>query len=335
MDIQYHINLNNEYEFKYYCTQESIKAFEATINSKTCPSRITIFINLLQDLATAPFYLAEKLVDLAIHIFRLMNVKTEDQQNMDWTARDLAGIIIFQLFNPAACTAIRISAAVAGLLMPCLALKGWKLAEHGESLSYLLWINIFKDIDYESIEKQAHEEIIPAHAIYYLGKTQTRIALGKDSIDYQELENEITTVFEKLLRTIASNDRDCFHTLLDYSKATDSQVTMGKNGTSYRISYDVKEILKYLKSSFQKDGLIIEDFIDLLKEELSIEEYQRLFIHIYINLRNSFLEDELNIDKSTVDGYLTDLKDLFSQRFRFGRAHFPQSFYNPYCSGSD
>lgn len=333
MNAIYHIDFNNDCEFKYHCTKESIKAFDKTIDSKTYPTRPGIFLILLSDLITSPFYLAKKIVDLAVYIFHLMNIKNEDLRKIDWSTSDLCGIIIFQLFNPIACTAVRISSAVIGLVIPSIALKGWKIAEHGESLSLLLWIDIFKDIDYQSFGRQAYEEISPTHAIYYLGEKQTHISLDNDSMDYEEIEDNIFVIFEMLLRAIA-DDRDCFQILFNYHRAIDSHVKISKNG-KYQISHDVKQILKQLKSYSQDDILNIDDFIDLLKTEISIEEFHRLFNHININLRNSFLEDTLNLDKMAIEGFLTDLKDLFSRRFKFGRACFPRSFYNPYCSASN
>ena len=65
MNIQYYINLDNEYDFKAHCAKKSIEAFEMTIRQKYAPSRFSLLTLLVNEVILTPFYLAKKASEIA------------------------------------------------------------------------------------------------------------------------------------------------------------------------------------------------------------------------------------------------------------------------------
>ena len=328
-----HITLNNDYEFKYYCNQKSVEAFEFAIQSQYPLSHSKLFLILISDTLNAPFYLARKSFELAIDIFRVIDLKMEEP-TIKWSVQDLTEMIAFQLFIPYICLAIRLSAIALGFISPSLTLRGWKIAEDGESFSYLFWTNLFKEAEHPSIDRKVFQEIQPSNAIYYLGKHSVHHALKK-SQDDQEIDNQIILKFEVLLHSIAQKEPLCFYTLLNPDQIAYPQVTIGKSHTLRPISHDVKKILLNFKSFFPHEKASPKEVINQLKQHLSIQEMHRLFIHIKINIDSLLMESNMNFNKEEIKNHFIDLKNLFSTKFEFGRAHLPFSFYNIHCSSLD
>lgn len=329
MNIKYHIELNNDYEFKSHCTQKSIETFEFAIKNNLPPSRLNLLIVLISDTITAPIYLTQQSAELAFDIFRIINLKTEDKKNSEWFVIDLSKVIFFQLFIPVVCTAIRISATALGLIFPSLALKGWKIAENGELLASSLWQNIFKDLNCYSSAERIFKEIHPSNAVYYLGKKFTYKALQVNSEDLHKLDETIINEFKVLLLKMASHPSCCLDILLDYDKATHPKTTLNKKGIPCLISHDIKKILLVLKVDSTDKEKVVDVF---LKKSFTIEECHKIFFYINLNLNNMFFENQAELKDIEIDNRITQLKDLFSKRFGFGRANLPLSFYNIYSS---
>lgn len=331
MNIKDHIELNNDYQFRSCCAQKSIETFEFAIKNNLNPSRINLLVFLIRDTITFPLYLTKKSAELAVDIFRLINLKTDDKKNIKWFFTDLSGVIIFQLLTPVVCCAIRINASAIGLIFPSLALKGWKVAENGENLASILWTRIFKDLKCKSANKRVFKEINPSNAIYYLGTTFTQKALQTNPDEIYKLEMKIVAEFELLLLKMSSNPSCCLHILFDHDKALHPQTTLNKNGVTCLINYDIKKILFSLKAEIG-NSMKGKKIIHLLKNNFTIDEFHKLFFYININLNNIFFENQEEFEKFELSDSISQLKDLFSQRFSFGRVNLPLSFYNTYSS---
>lgn len=336
--IPYFVDLKNEHEFNYYCAQKSLAAFETTLHDRSfLPSRFSFLTLLLTETFSTPFYLASKLTQVAIYIFRILNTKAEEEKPIH--LRSLfhlmeAGMI--QMLVPCVCTVIRICATTMGFFSPYWAIYGWKFAENGECLSHLLWINVFKEIaGQQYYQEQVYEEIIPSNAIFYLGEMQVRLSLASQFSD-STLEQKISFVFSQLLLFIAVNDPNFFYKLFDYDKTVDlkKMISADKPNFDYRLNSNVKQILLQLKSTL-KENPTHEWIIQQIETQISIEDKQQLFCHIYLHVRLAFLKNKVHFNQVQTKNYFTQLQDLFSQRFRFGRAHFYQALNNLHCSTSD
>jgi hypothetical protein len=243
------------------------------------------------------------------------------------------------------CLAIRIGGTALGILSPRLSVRSWQMAESGECLSYLFWSVMFDDFSCQYHDKEDFAEIHPANAIFYLGETQTYLSLTHEE-EHVEIEKEINACFSNLLKIIAEEDPTYFYKLLYYDQ-TGQPTAIAKN-RPYGCSYHMKSILSDLKKNLPKldkddpeacETFVeenVDEIIDEILVQLTIKDRQRLFDHLYFNLRNAFLdESDSNLNAELIRPAFTDLKDLFSQRFRYGRAHIAQSLNNFYFSTTD
>lgn len=352
MNIQYHMKLNNEYDFKCYCAKQSIAAFQKTIEQKQYPSRYRLFVVLLKDIIYTPGYLVGKISDIFIHIWNLYAIEETEPKPLHFRdVVDMGRLIAIQLMIPVVCTTIRICATIAGFLVPHLAVRGWEIAENGEALSYQLWSQSLQskmgvpnfqdndvddelqDIEEQDIEaqsNQAHAEINPSNAIFYLGVEQTRSMLSPDIEKFGELEEEIIASLTEMLQVIALGNPDCFHKLVYYDYAIAPDQRLSNKCREYLLSHDVKQILFQLKLGFPTDNSVKQNEIDQwmieqITRSLTLEQMHRLFVHINFNMENVLIADEeFKLEQDSIEESLSLLQDLFSQRLRFGRAQFPQ-----------
>jgi hypothetical protein len=326
---QTHITLDNEYEFKGYCNRQSIQAFEIALNQKSYPSTSRFAVILVTDLIYTPFYLIAKISEVVFHFWNLIILKEIERKPFQVThISSLAKFLSLQLSIPLVCTAIRISATIAGFIVPCWALQGWKIAESGEEIFYQLWSQRRKESMCNPLEQPAREEIVPSNAIFYLGMEKTYSCLAKPNIQDGELEKNISELLSHLLQEIALIDSQCFRKLFYYDSAIAPSEQLSKKNPFY-LSHDIKEILYSLKQCSLIDDKFKQEeldkcLIDQVISCLSTEQMQRIHLHVCLNLKAALLEHSLKLDELGISKYLTLLNDLFSQRFRFGRAHFPQ-----------
>ena len=345
----YFVNLSNNYAFKSYCHQKSGEVFEAAIQQEHYPSRFYLLFVGLYATAAAPFYIAKKILEIILNVWNLSNLK--DSEGDSFHADRLPAIIelaTVQLTLPIACTAIRICSSVLGLLIPKLALAGWKIAEAGEELSYDLWAGQQMDTPCEEAEREVCEEIRPENAIFILGTEETRQILELEPEAYEKIEEEITDHFTLLLENILSKNRECFMQLLDYETALQAPMLVPKERKPYILDPHAKEILELLRDlmctkdkdensdrvvinppQLKKDKPLSEELDQPSTEDiiarLTVEQMDSLFVHIRLNLYDDLLCDDLALDRSFIDEKFTHLSDLFSLRFKFGRAHFLHS----------
>lgn len=332
----YHIKLSHEYEYKHHCSEMSSQIFEVALKEKLYPSRFDLLSNLIQETVYAPFYFMRRTAEIAIYTSNLLR----SERSMDCSGiralnlKDVASLLTLQILIPLVCTAIRLCATVSGLLIPYYALRGWKLAEGGEEYAYLIWMQHFDLTEIPSHNQtQAHEEVDPHHAIFYLGQQQAYKLVHLDGEeDHTYLNDQISQTFSSLLYEIFLSNPECFRQLLNVgSSSKDLAPLPKKNKVCHFISHDTKEILTKLKQDL-KDKEIEDSHIDsrLLVEipNLPTKACQRVFEHIYLNLQNSLLENDLSLDCPVIEQHMMLLKDLFSRRFKFGRVHFPQSIHS-------
>jgi hypothetical protein len=333
MNVHHYVKFNNEYEFQCYCARQSMEAFQKAIDRKSYPSRYSLIFLLFADVSSTPFYLARKITEVVLHIWTIFTLQERERHLLHFkNVSHLAGLTIVQLAIPLTCTAIRICATLSGLLCPRWALYGWKVAESGEELSYRLWsihLREYMSKVEQKEGKQIREEIIPTHAIFYLGKENTYFNLADKTDQQKQLEKEISSLFSDLLQDIATDNRDCFRKLLDYDCAIQPNQHLCKKHQSYLLSHDIKEILLQLKKDVPKELAINEDgltqwLIDQVKKGLSIEQIRRLFCHVYLNLEAALLVDSLHL-KPSVKQNFSFLDHLFCARFGCGCAQYPQT----------
>ncbi len=329
--VPHHLTLKNEFEFKSQCALQSIKAFEGAIDHQHYPTRINFACIFLTEISLSPFYLAWKVNEAILYSFwHLLNPKDKNKQLFEIkNLCHLSGLLIFQFSIPFICTAIRICATISGLLVPYWALRGWKIAESGEELSYHLWSQHLKEPDRKAINKNVREEIIPSNAIFYLGKENAYFNLVKEADEQEDLESEISSLFSDLLQDIAVNNPSCFRKLFYYDSAITPSHQLCKKHRSYLLSHDIKQMLFQLKQTLPASETINQEdldnwLIDQISKGFSIEQIRRMFSHVYLNLQAALLVDDLNLDQTSLETYLTTLNDLFCERFGCGRAHFPQ-----------
>lgn len=323
MNNQYHVKLNNEYEFKYICSQKSIKGFESVLKKGNFPSRFLMINHLVKEAIYEPFYLAGKVGEIALNILR-MSVKIVKQKSLN--VKDIAKtaeLIILQTLIPVVCTVMRIFATIVGFVYIPWAIKGWKLAESGESLSYLLWSDFFIKFDCQNSNKKIYKDIVPSNALFYLGEKRILPDLDQDFED--QLNQEIETEFNSLVKTLFDIDRNTFDSIFDYEIA--KSTTKGTKNIFIPFSEDIKDILKTLRANLKED-YTSKEFCDQIWKKLSLEKVQKLFTYTYFHLRAAQMNGTLNVNPTTIETHFTQLKDLFSQRFGFGRAHFPSSLWN-------
>lgn len=326
INMGYHIKLNNEYEFHQHCAQKSIEAFTHTLNNQYYPSRFKLLVLLVQEVGGDPFYLARKLVEIVLNIFRMMGVQLESKTLGSWQIlSDIAGMAIIQASIPILCTIMRISAIISGFLYPRWAVEGWKLAENAERLSYALWVQTFQEFNhFLSPSRQVCAEIIPSNAIFYLGESLTHHCLNLEQSDdnQRDLDVRIANEFSHLLEEIALNDENYFFDLIDSERINNPRIERGRYDL-YPLTSNIRKILSRL-SKYLEEERTTDELFDRFWDELVPEERDQLFNYVHLNLRRSFLEEKykLRLNQEGIKTRLTVLKDLFSQRFRFGRAHF-------------
>ncbi len=332
MGFDTYINLHNQYEFKQYCSYQSIKIFDLALKKDLYPSRKHLIWTLGVNTLTFPLYLAHKVTHLALYLFTLICLK-EEQRRESFTVThlpDFLCLIALQLLLPLTCVAIRIYATIAGLVVPRSALEGWRLAEVGERLSYQLWNTHAQDWIKEEEELKAYEEITPTYACFYLGFDRCFQLMheGKNPLNREEV---ILQELTKLLKELLSKNRECFQHLLHYDCAIKGQ-KMAKHWSNYFLSFPIKEILQDFKEKFNNEDFAKqEDFDEWLIDQiktLSLKQLEELQLHLSTNLQFALLEDDLNLNQREIEKQFILLKDLFSQHLRFGRAHFPQAYNN-------
>lgn len=332
MKTDYHIKLKNEYDFKYLCAQKSIEAFESTLTKGNFPSRFTLINHLIKEVIVGPFYLASKICEIAVNILRMCakpsNLKSLNFKDISNTAE----LIILQTLIPVTCLVMRISAEILGLVYVPLAIRGWKLAENGESLSYLLWSDFFIKFSCHNPHKKIYADIYPSNADYYLEKNTILPNLEQEV--EEELELEIATEFGALLQMLIQNDPERFNCLFDYDKATDPKTKFSSH-VIMPLTPDLKQILFCLKELLIEEYANPEDLCDRFWEELSPKEIHKLFIYTSFHLRGEILDGNLNSNTKVIENHLNQLMDLFSRRFSFGRARFPASMWDIQSVGYD
>jgi hypothetical protein len=331
MNAQYHVKLNNEYDFKYFCASKSIEVFNHTIDRQSYPSRFSLFTVLLSEAVHSPFYLAGKISEIALYIWNLLSLKVGERRPFHFTyLSNLLALVTLQLLVPLVCTTIRICATITGLLVAHWALEGWKVAESGEQLSYQLWSRHLQDSRCEPQKALAHEEIIPSSAIFYLGIDKVHSSLTNDTINDLDLKNEICLLFSDFLQNFISTHVNCFRKLFYYDLAIHPKQFLSKNNRSYFLSKDTKEILYLLNQRMQSQTFLSPEacdqwLIDQITNHLSIEQMERLFLHLSLNMQAVSINDDLIFNQPSLKKDLTLFSDLFSRYFRFGRAHFTQA----------
>lgn len=333
MNINYHIKLNHEYEYKCRCSEISTHIFDTALKKGHYPSRFSLIANLLKEVLYSPIYFIRKTTEIGVYTLNLISAK----KNVNHSAfralklTDYVSLIGLQILIPLFSTAIRLSATVLGLLSPAYALRGWNLAEGGEAYAYLLWTQYF---DCTNIppqhQAQAHEEIDPHNAVFYLGRQDAYYLAHANIVkDHDHLDDQIAQKLSSLLYEIFLAHPEYFRQLFNHSSTPNR-----KNKMCHFISPDTKEILNNLRRKLkdeEPEESRIDSRLPVEIPALSIKDKRRIFEHISLNLQYSLLENELNLNgqlTELIEKHMMLLKDLFSQRFHFGRAHFPQSIHS-------
>lgn len=336
------INLDNYYDFKAHCHRSSIRAFDSALEEQHYPSRFNLLFLAACEVPAAPVPLIRKIVEIALYFWNLSHQK--DPQGFSFHVDylpSLVGWVSFQLTMPLLCTAIRMGAAVSGLLDPKHALRGWKLAEAGEELTYQLWSEQHGTLSDDLGQTKVCKEIHPQSAVFYLGLNETQHLLREDPSVIQNIEEEITANFLDLLSYIANANPLCFKKLFDYDTVIKSP-KLTKKGNSYHLDGETEQHLFGLRNLRPCSIAAMEKFSDKEEEEkawqreatliisdifrqLPIEKIRVLFLHVYMNLQDASLCSELHLDPQQMQNDLTHLEDLMSRRFSFGRAHFYRS----------
>ena len=333
----YYIDVENLYTFKGHCHRKSYEAFKAAIEQQQYPSRFSLIFFCLFDTVTSPLYLAKKICEVALYIWNLSNLKDSEGNSLYLEkAPTIIGLMLFQLANVMVCTAIRVFSSVLGLAHPKYALEGWKLAEAGEELAYTLWAQQQSAPSCQESSILVCEDIHPASALFYLGIEQTRQILVRESEAFQQTEEEILMLFTSMLKHMLSANPRCFDKLLHYDKAIKLPKLTMKEQKEYILSHDTKQILLLLKERMKREDVPEDKEDSGLENEpdqllidciaaLTIYQLHRLFNHIYLNLRETLLCNELALDQQLMEQHYTQLSDMFSTHLKFGRAHFRQS----------
>ena len=139
-----------------------------------------------------------------------------------------------------------------------------------------------------------------------------------------------------MLQEIAGANPQCFQKLFHYDLAIQLNYPLCKKQWTYLLSHDVKEILldmqnKILANELIKKEELDQSLMDYMSFQLSIQKIHRLFFYMCFNLQSALLVDDLNLNLSLIEHHLTLLNDLFSQRFRFGRACFARPLHELLC----
>lgn len=316
------IPLRNENDFYIHCSRTSIDVFTLFLERHENLSRLSFLPLLFKEVVTDPFYLTGKVFST---LFRLGDAIYRGKQEKVWDNATLVQLTLVQLLIPFVLIAIRILSIVSGFFNPRWALQGWRIAEGGESLTYHLWDNWIGGSSGES-SKIVCEEIYPSNAIFYLGLTSIHHCLNQQSVDHLILEQDILNKFGEFMHTIYASNRDCFRKLFYYDLVIKPYHCLSKRYPSFFLSYDTRKILSDLKVHNHHSNLEEYDrkLMDYIISDLSIEEVERLFEHLFLNLQGTLTEDSLSLELVQIEENFKLLRDLFSHRFRFGRAHFAQ-----------
>jgi|GEM_PF-2737798 len=352
-----HITFRNEYHFKLYCSEQSIKAFDVSIKEVDYPSRFRLLKIIFMEGIATPYYLAIKLSEIVYHIFYLFAAEVDEQTpSHSRKVLDLAPLIALGLLLPYVLTAIRLSSTVLGLFFPWLALEGWKFAERGENLSYSLWDESFESFRTQLETERASAPITPSSAIFYLGELQTFTHLGRVSNDDVSLKTEILTPFADLLQKLAAEDFDHFCRLMCLKPAHEAPSSDQAQGSEKsqpleevepsdeaqpllevekdkdipKITYitsGISPIFAHYNDFIQKNpharkALDTKTIIQFL-ERLSWVQVQMLFLHFHSNLRQNILPEKGCKNRKWLKESTTDFQSLFIalrdlQATRFG-----------------
>lgn len=363
----YHHNLKDKFDFKEHCARKSVDIFEEAYEQGIYPSRKGLFVILIKDVVYSPFFLVGKIGEIVLNVFNDL-LSLDKPWHIFFKVIDLPQYSVFfalQFTLPFLFTAIRISSTVLGLLVPPLALLGWKFAENGEVISSRLWPrDTIENVDEKDLW-DAFEEIVPSSAIYYLGEKKARnFSRDVEGYDPDDLREAIMLEFSLLLYEIYQANPDCFRDLLSYNDdqklnphnppliehmigaASDIKQILFDLEKSYFEDYESREALKLEKKKLVeiKDKLTAKQLMLLLeqwkqKKEVSIKKLdacyreeipkldslkkmERIFSHLCLNLELPLSLKNLPPNILMLKPRITLIKDLFSQRKRFGRAHF-------------
>jgi len=343
------VNLTDPYAFYGYCHRKSREALDIAVRQQQFPSRFSLLIYGLCDIVTALPCIVKKISEIALYLWNLSHLKDQEGNSLHLDRMPaILSLVALQLSIPIVCTAIRIFAAAAGLVTPKYALYGWKIAEAGEEFFYLNFS--LHDLPHSVPQRQVCEEIKPASAVYYLGFDQTRTNLVQEVENQEQFDDEIKAYFSDFLNYLLNSNQMCFSQLLNHDMAVKlpnlaQQKTQNKSvrhkvkvQRSYVLSHDTRQILHNLKvlairrdenssrplDPANEEKLFCLKLNDKILTELPIENRPRLFVHLHLNLHETSLCDDLNLDSQILDQHLMQIADIFSLRLQFGRAHFSQ-----------
>lgn len=302
------INLNNQYEFDVLCAQKSIEIFETALKTGALPTRANLFITILGEAVRLPFYLSLKILSALSHLLTYLSIKIRNQ-TIEFSFSGFIHIIfltLIQLLCPLICTAVRMMSSLIGFLSPYWALQGWCWAEKKEECSHQLVAHHWQtEIPQLSKKGSLQKDIRPDNALFYLGWHRTHSIAQSTSqpTHTQRLETAIRSSVITFLQTLQhegldSQDQAC------YSSAIGSWTRLKEEAET---------------------SLIIDqsNWMQLTCQQLSIEELHSLFSDLCLKLESHFFEKADCNNRVLILSQINQLKNLFSHRFKFGRASYP------------
>ncbi|WP_068470361.1 hypothetical protein [Candidatus Protochlamydia phocaeensis] len=323
-------NLNSRYEYQLICSKKSIAIFDAALECGFCPSRFSIAVNLMGDIASCPFYLICKIAFVAHHFFSFLFLNTHRTPLTVKLISHLIFLSSLQFLFPLVCTVIRIASSSFGLIIPLWAIKGWRLAEKGEELAHQIIVQHWQASILSSPHSNQEEEIHPSSALFYLGWNQTHEIAHSSALlaNKAELEEKIRLFLSNFLREISENDLKSFQKLLKKDQAVEAHSYFGDEHILDQyillLLNKMEQGVQAFKETCQETAQETDSNAELIRfaaNQFSLEEMQQLFYYISLNLQHGFLGNKFPcLNQTSLKAQIKDLNNLFSYRLKFGRA---------------
>ncbi len=194
-------SLHSVYEYDLVCSQRTVDILHMVIDrSGELPSRashLSLFIHTSYRELSAILTKIFVVVKSIFHLF-IIPCDGKVQKKQRWIFKVIEVFLLnpLSLIVTTVAAIIRVVSSFFGMLIPCLAARGFKWAEQITVLDLTLKDRVWKKIAPEKLSKRYFKEITPQNAINYFGELHARINQGALNILNKTIDERKTLLRE-------------------------------------------------------------------------------------------------------------------------------------------